>query len=96
MAAGDVAAICTALISAAFHEDDGKWVQDWALELLAHPSADVRHTAALTVGHVARIHRYIDHDLVVPRLQALLDDPEIGGAVENALDDIRMFTDAET
>ncbi|MCF6475921.1 hypothetical protein FAF44_47425 [Nonomuraea sp. MG754425] len=96
VAAGDADGISAALISAAFHEEDGEWVQDWALELLAHPSPDVRRAAALSLGHVARIHRRIDHHLVLPRLQALLDDPEVGGTAENALDDIRMFTAQET
>jgi hypothetical protein len=83
--------ICDALIGVTFHDPDWRWVQDRCLEFLSHESPDVRGLAATCLGHIARIHRALDQDAVVPALQRLRADPEVGGRAEDALDDIRLF-----
>ncbi len=96
-AGNDEAAICNALVGVAFYDPDWKWVQTLCLKFLETPdtSKGVRSLAATCLGHVARIHRIIDLDIVVPLLESLLDDPEMGTAGD-ALDDIRVFiTDNE-
>lgn len=54
---GDAAPIAQALIAAAFHEPDWRWVQDHALQLLNYPDLDVRRCAVIVFGHLARTRR---------------------------------------
>jgi hypothetical protein len=55
--------------------------------------AGIRATAALCIGHVARIHRVLDLDRVLPALQRLQSDPEVGWRVADVIDDIESFLD---
>ncbi|MBH0777018.1 hypothetical protein [Nocardia bovistercoris] len=84
------------ILRLALHDPDGEWVTERALALIDNPSADVRNSAATALGHIARIHRGIDRERVVPTLQRLLDDPETAGRAEDALDDIAMFARPDT
>ncbi len=59
------------------------------------PTAGAR-VAATSIGHLARLHGLLDLDVIVPLLQELLHDPEIGGLAEDALADIRMFVRTST
>ncbi len=91
LSSGSPTEICDALVGLAYHEPDWRWVQGQCLRFLGHPDEQVRGLAATCLGHVARIHGRVDKQLVVPALQRLLTDPEIGGRAEDALGDIRMF-----
>ena len=90
-ATGSPDEICDALTGVTFHDPDWHWVQDRCLEFLSHENSYVRGLAATCLGHTARIHRAVDQDVVVPALQRLRADPQVGGRAEDALDDIRMF-----
>jgi hypothetical protein len=90
-ASGGPQEICDALIGVTFHEPDWHWVRDRCLDFLSHENSDVRGLAATCLGHIARIHHALDQDVVVPALQRLRADPQVGGRAEDALDDIRMF-----
>jgi hypothetical protein len=79
------------LLSAAYHDTDWKWVQGECLAHLAHNERSVRRLSATCLGHVARIHKQLDLELVLPRLLRLEDDPDVGGNVQDALDDIRVY-----
>ncbi|MEU1995017.1 hypothetical protein ABZ511_11245 [Nocardia gamkensis] len=81
---GDGTAVCEAILSVALHDPDAAWVTDRALRLVDCPDFGVR--AAL-----ARIHRAIDEERVVPALRRLSNESEIAGRVEDALDDIAVF-----
>ncbi|MFI1239119.1 hypothetical protein [Nocardia salmonicida] len=80
------------ILRLALHDADGAWVTDRALALLDNADTDVRASAATALGHIARIHREIDRDRVVPALRRLLDSPETAGRADDALDDIEVFT----
>src|ERR1051326_2548243 len=84
-------AICDALVGIAYYDPDWRWVQSYCLLFLNHRDADIRGLAATCLGHLARIHRVIDLNIVLPELKKLLKDPEIGGRVEDALSDIEIF-----
>lgn len=88
---GDERAICSVLVGVAMNDEDGEWVQDKCLELTEHGSAKVRSIAALSLGHVARNHRKIDHGKVRPKLECLLNDPVAGPNACEALEDISFF-----
>jgi hypothetical protein len=83
--------IIDALLSAAFYDPDWKWIQTTCLRFLDHPEKSVRWNAATCLGHIARIHRQLDIEIVLPRLMALKADPSIAANVEDALDDIKWY-----
>jgi len=88
---GNENAIVEALLSAAYYDPDWRWVQGQCLRFLDHADRNVRWNAATCLGHVARIHRNLDLELVLPRLLVLKGDASIAPSVEEALADIRFF-----
>jgi len=91
-ASNDVDEICYAMISVALHEDDWKWAQDKCLHFLMNDNPEISGLAATCLGHIARIHRQIEKDKVIPMLLNRLKDENIGGRIEDALSDIEIFT----
>ena len=82
-----------ALVSLAYYDPDWRWVQNLCLELMTDADAGIRATAALCLGHIARIHKMLELDRVLPALHHLQDDPEIGWRVADVIDDIDVFLD---
>jgi hypothetical protein len=80
-----------ALVRLTYHDPDWQWVQDQCLQLLNSNDPVVKGLAVSCLGHLARIHKIIDTAKVVPILNSLLEDPNVGGRAEDALDDIEMF-----
>ena len=91
MESGNENAIIDALFSAAYFDPDWRWVQGACLRFLDHTDAGVRSTAAICLGHIARIHKNLDLDLVLPKLLSFKADVAIRRSVEVALEDIRFF-----
>jgi hypothetical protein len=83
--------ICGALVSMAFYDDDWKWSQDQCLHFLYHVDPGIRGVAATCLGHIARIHRHLDKELVENILKKHWNDKMISGRVQDALDDIQIF-----
>jgi hypothetical protein len=88
---GNETAIVEALLSAAFFDHEWRWVQGTCLRFLEHADLNVRQNAVMCLGHIARIHRNLDLELVLPKLLALKADAEINPWVEDALEDIKCF-----
>jgi hypothetical protein len=88
---GNESAIVEALLSAAYYDPDWRWVQGLCLRFLDHGDRNVRWNAATCLGHIARIHRNLDLELVLPKLIALKADPSIASSVEDGLGDIHFF-----
>lgn len=80
-----------ALLSLALYDPDWRWVQNLSLALIEDPHSDLKGTAALALAHLARIHRTLDLDVVLPALERLKNDKNIGGRVEDALSDIEIY-----
>jgi hypothetical protein len=80
-----------ALLSAAYYDPDWRWVQNRCLDFLSHADYQERSLAATCLGHLARIHKQLDIELVLLALSPLKDDPLVGNRVQDALDDIRLF-----
>ena len=88
----DVKLICEILVDCALNDSDYLWVQGQCLQLSRHNEPCVRSLAATCIGHLARIHKDIfDVSAVLPTLNELLNDPEVVGSAEDALDDIEIF-----
>lgn len=90
LACGDEVRVSRALVRLALFDTDRLWLEELLTQFLGDPRPQVRGVAATCVGHVARIHRRINLE-VLKKLQGLLDDQEMGGRVGDALDDIKMF-----
>jgi hypothetical protein len=83
--------IADAIISAALHDPDWRWVQDWCVRFAEHADMDVRRVAITSIGHLARLHHTIDLDRVLPLLAANAKHGELQGTVEDTLSDMCMF-----
>ena len=83
--------ICARFLGAVVHGEEPQGLTTTCIELLEHPSTEVRRAAVVALGHVARIHRNIDRESVIPRLALLADDAQLSGAAADALDDIATF-----
>ena len=89
---GNETAITDALLSAAYYDSDWRWVQELCLRFMHHADRGIRSNAVICLGHVARIHKTLDVDVVLPQLAALkAEDPAIAPWVEDAVEDIRFF-----
>lgn len=83
--------ICNALVSIAFYDPDWKWVQDKCLHFFLSNDPNISGLAATCLGHIARIHHKLDKEKVINLLNSRRNDAEIGGQIEDALDDIDSF-----
>jgi hypothetical protein len=82
----------TALISMALYERDWRWAESVCLSALGDdPRRAVKQAALIGLGHLARIHHTLHLEIVVPVVQELLNDPDLGGIAEDALQDIIRF-----
>ena len=89
LASGDITRSTTALLSLTYNEPDRLWLEDLLLRE-AEPANDpqLRALAVICMGHIGRLRGEVSRR-VVARLEALLDDPTLGGTAEDALGDIR-------
>ena len=88
---GDSTDVVDALLSAAYYDPDWRWVQGQCLSFSRHEDQNVRWVSATCFGHLARIHRQLDLELVLQRLVEMKSDPLVAAAAEDALEDIRFF-----
>jgi hypothetical protein len=92
LASGEQDRVCRAIIRLALYDPDPQWTQDRLVDWIEAASDPwSRGVAATGLGHVARLHGQIDRGRVIPLLERLRDDPEIGAKIEDALEDIEKF-----
>jgi hypothetical protein len=90
-ASNEIEKIATTLVSISFYEKDWKWVQDKCLEYLFHPDDVISGLAATCLGHVARVNRKLEKKKVIILLRSRLDNLQIAGRIEDAIDDINTY-----
>jgi hypothetical protein len=88
LAGGDPQLMSYAILSASLYDSDWQWAQSVCLRFLDYPEKWVRWNAATGLSHIARIHGRLDTEIVVPRLKAQLNDPEVASNVEDSLTEI--------
>lgn len=88
----DARVVREALVAIALNESDWRWAQERCLQLTHHRDVTVRAVAVTCIGHIARIHREVDLNAIRLRLDELILDAELAPFVENALEDIALFT----
>ena len=80
-----------ALLRMALNESDWLWAEKKCFAAIHDERQDVRAAATTALGHIARRHKRLTLDVVVPALKALHDDPQLGGLADDALEDILLF-----
>ncbi|GMK41953.1 hypothetical protein PCCS19_50120 [Paenibacillus sp. CCS19] len=85
--------IVKGLLSLALNADDGEFVQDLMVRYSQHKNENIRGIAILCFGHIARIHRAVNKELIIPLINDALNDESkfVRGHAHSALDDINMF-----
>jgi hypothetical protein len=83
--------ICLGLVRLVYHDDDWHWLQEKCIEMSQDSDVFVAGVAVTCVGDVARIHRTLELDKVLPVLKELRANPELAGRVDDALGDIEIF-----
>lgn len=80
------------LLEVVHSSDDWKWLQDLCLKLSENSHLDLSNLAITCIGHIGRMHKKLELELVVPFLQELKhNDGHLSGNAESALDDIYIF-----
>ncbi|MGH9874665.1 MAG: hypothetical protein ACRD9S_19580 [Pyrinomonadaceae bacterium] len=84
--------ICRTLVRVAMFEPDRHWAQSECLRFATHTDAAVRGLAATCLGHLARIHKVIDEDEVMPVVRMLLkdSDSQTRAKAEDAISDFSI------
>lgn len=80
------------LLYITFNIDDIDWVEDCCLSLIDNDNEDISGLAITCLGHIARIHSKINKQKVIPVLIEKQKSFNLSGRVEDALDDINIFT----
>ena len=88
---GDPPKIISALLGAAYHINDWRWVQDRCLSFLDNSVADVRNVAVLSLSHIARIHGDLDKEKVLSMLEKFQYDPEMSEEISQTIEEIEWY-----
>lgn len=85
--------ICRTLLRVAMFELDRRWAQSQCLRFASHKDSFVRGVAATCLGHLARIHKVIDEDEVMPVVRQLLQDrdPQTRAIAEDTISDFSIY-----
>jgi len=83
-----------AIIATALHDPDWTWAEQQCLLALQDKRQEVRAAAIVGLGHIARIHGRSTLSVVLPALETLRSDQDLGGTAEDAIEDILLFVKA--
>ncbi|HVZ41330.1 MAG TPA: hypothetical protein VHI13_18770 [Candidatus Kapabacteria bacterium] len=78
--------IIKAMLGIANFDADWKWAQDFCVSFANHSDPNVRMMVASALGDIARIHRRLDMDVVIPLVYAMFDDPDTETEARLAID----------
>ncbi|QXI04079.1 MULTISPECIES: hypothetical protein [Pseudomonas] len=93
LSSGIDANVIAALVSIGLNETDRNWAQDICLKHLTSKTEAIVAAAATALGHIARRHGEVDTETVFLALEsARRTHPSLQGIIEDALDDIDVFT----
>lgn len=84
--------VAEALYSAAYYEEDWRWVQDQCLRCVSSPQVPIRWAAATCLGNLAAFRRPLDVQRVIPALEAATQDPTISDPASFSLSMVRQFS----
>jgi hypothetical protein len=88
---GTTEEIVYSLLGTTLHGADWQWAEKWCLHFLESPVTDVRNTAIICLGHLARIHRNLHKAEVLNALSKYVSDPVFSGRIGDAIEEIEFF-----
>lgn len=93
LASAERETVCRTLVSVAMFEHDRHWAQTQCLQFASHKDSFVRGVAATCLSHLARIHKAIDEDEVMPVVRQLLRDrdPQTRAIAEDTISDFSIY-----
>jgi len=91
LSSGNIEHICKTLVSIAYFEKDNLWAQKIFLTFLENDNFDIAGVSATCLGHMARLQRLTNKDLVLAALFSRSHEESIAGQIEDAIDDIQTF-----
>jgi hypothetical protein len=92
---GDITKATRALLYLTYEDPDRKWLEELLLNYSGEGNdLQLRSLAVTCMGHVGRI-RGVVGSRVASALEDLLLDEQLGGVAEDALGDIRHFSQVE-
>ena len=91
LASNDGRSISIALIRMALHEPDWEWAERICLTNLEDKRTEVKNAALTGLSHLARIHRKLHLEIVLPKIKCLLSDADSHGIAEDTLGDIGQY-----
>jgi hypothetical protein len=74
-----------------YNNNNWEYIQNECLKYLEDEHYDIVQLAIICLGHIATFHNYIDKEKVLPILHKKMQDKELTGVVEDALEDINVF-----
>jgi oligoribonuclease NrnB/cAMP/cGMP phosphodiesterase (DHH superfamily) len=87
-----VAKVTDNLLDITFNHEDWEFVQNECLRNIEkNEYLDIVRLSITCLGHIARIHNYIDKEKVLSILAEKINEKELSGFVDDALDDIEQF-----
>jgi hypothetical protein len=92
---GTTKEIVFSLLGTSMHSADWEWTEKWCLHFLESPVPEIRNTAIICLGHLARIHRRLHKTKVLNALSKYMSDPACSGQIEDAIEDIELFVEKE-
>lgn len=83
---------CKALVDAVAFIDDYQWLLSHLTEVLANfDDQQINRTAIVCLGQLARTNAGADKEELAAVLAPHILNPQLRGAAEDALDDVRMY-----
>lgn len=92
VASGVITHMCQAVVDAVHSIEDYDWLLCQFKHLLGHPNDQIRGVTATCIGHIARLDLEADGEELLRLLRPMLSDVQIVGQVEDAIDDVRIFS----
>ncbi|MDR1195506.1 MAG: hypothetical protein LBL00_03415 [Endomicrobium sp.] len=87
-----VAKVTGNLLDITFNNEDWEFVQNECLRNIEkNECLDIVRLSITCLGHIARIHNCIDKEKVLSILAEKINEKELSGFVDDALDDIEQF-----
>ena len=90
-ASGDREAIVHALLGLAMHDDGWRWVQTKCVEFAHHPDPWIQRACAISLLHIARIHRQLDPEPTRLVFERLFANPELAAEAREIREEIDSF-----
>ncbi|GHT69830.1 hypothetical protein AGMMS50239_37270 [Bacteroidia bacterium] len=89
----DIEFCCKLLLKLTFNLDSECWIQEICLRIILSDRDENLCGLAITcLGHLARIHKTINKDKVIPLLNLLKSENKYLSKIDDAIDDINDFT----